>query len=190
MSQVSHYSISGLVEEEATIVGTAQSSYYENSHPSSLVDGIVGTSGWTGCAHTHRYGPPWFSLELDAPRTVTKVQIARRGSYNEQAQNVLITIGPSREYDASETLCLPEIPELDYGDGGLVDYPCIGGPKQGKYVKISRRDAYYLVVCEVKVFIRAEIAGTPTSTTMASTTLPTTTPTGLRKTKTVSLFLT
>ena len=64
-----------------------------------------------------------------------------------------ITVGPSREYDPDEPLCRPEIPQLV--GSGLTDYPCTGGPKRGKYVKISQSGGTF-VICEVKVFIRAE----------------------------------
>ena len=144
-----------MVEEEATIVGTAQSSMGEPS--SRLVDGKGLDGRWSsgGCAHTDNQLPiEWFSLELDAPQTVTKVQIARRtdASYDYQGKDVKITIGAAMEYDASEQLCRPVIPLLDHG--GLVDYPCTGGPKQGKYVKLSNAGTYF-AICEVKVFVRA-----------------------------------
>ena len=171
----SHCSISGLVEEEATIVGTAQSSEYAGGHHSRLVDGKGLGGNWNsgGCAHTNNQLPiEWFSLELDAPQTVTKVQVAR-GTHDSQGADVKITIGASREYDASEPLCRPIIPILDWG--GLVDYPCTGGPQQGKYVKLSNA-GHGFIICEVKVFV----PGT-TSTTLTTTSIKTTTSTGLIK---------
>ena len=161
---------------EAPIVGTAQSSESEGGHSSRLVDGmgLNGLYGSNGCAHTLSGigSTEWFSLELDTPRIVTKVQIARRMEdccwY--QGQGVKITIGPSRVYDPNEPLCLPEIPDLTR-TSGLVDYICTGGPKEGKYVKISSAD--YLVLCEAKVFVKS--AATTTETTP---TTPTTTTTG------------
>ena len=82
---------------------------------------------------------------------MTKVQIARRMCCWDQGQNVSITIGPSKEYDPDETLCRPEIPDL-VREGGLQDYICSGGLREGKYVKISK--VGWLVLCEVKVFTR------------------------------------
>ena len=112
-----------------------------------------------GCAHTNDEElTHWYSLELDAPQTVTRVQIARRTDAqpenDNQGRNVKITIGPSREYDADEPLCRPEITNLGY-PAGLIDYECIGGPKRGKYVKLSSSGAGAFLICEVKVFIRA-----------------------------------
>ena len=107
-----------------------------------------------GCAHTANTSDiEWYSLELEVPQTVTKVQIARRmGCCWWGGQNVSITIGPSKEYDPNEPLCLPEIPDL-VREGGLQDYVCTGDLHQGKYVKISKVGV--LVLCEVKVFTRS-----------------------------------
>ena len=174
-----------MVEEEATIVGTAQSSVGHGGHHSRLVDGkgLGGSYNSGGCAHTsNQPSIQWFSLELDAPKTVTKVQIAARSdccAY--QGKNVKISIGASREYDASEPLCRPVIPLLD--QGGLVDYPCTEDPKPGKYIKLSNA-GHYFVICEVKVFVRAT-----TTTASTTTSIKTTTSTGLIKLKIVSLFL-
>ena len=144
--------------------------------------GLDGDFYAKGCACTESHPlPHWFSLELDAPRTVTKVQIARRTDAAYQGENVRITIGPSREYDANETLCRPEIPNLEYG--GLIDYTCTGDLPQGKYVKLSKAGEIHFTICEVKVFVRAETT-TTTSTTISTTTTTSTTPTGLRLYKT------
>ena len=159
-----------MVEEEATIVGTASSSEKFGAHHSRLVDGKgLDGSSLSGCAHTSNQLPiEWFSLELDAPKTVTKVQIARR-TYccDDQGKNVKITIGASREYDASEPLCRPVMPLLD--QGGLVDYPCTEGPKQGKYVKLSNAGNYF-AICEVKVFVLATTTTTSTTISTKATT--------------------
>ena len=142
-----------MVEEEATIVGTSQSGVAYGQDASNLVDGKGIDGSFSGCAHTLENSPlgQWFSLELDAIRTVTRVQIARRTDYEDQGKNVKITIGPSRVYDAHEPMCRPEIPNLTHG--GLIDYPCTEGPKKGKYVKISKPAGWSLVLCEVKVFV-------------------------------------
>ena len=140
--------------EEATIVGTTQSGVAYGQDASNLLDGKGLTGIMDGCAHSleNPSTDQWFSLELDATRTVTRVQIARRSDCCLwQGENIRITIGPSNVYDASEPLCRPEIPNLEHG--GLIDYPCTEGPKQGKYVKISKAAGQALVLCEVKVFV-------------------------------------
>ena len=112
----------------------------------------------TRCAHTYGDGGrQWFSLQLDGPQTVAKVQIARRtdrdSQGNTQGKNITITVGPSREYDQDEPLCLPEIPDLRLYGNGLVDYNC-NKEVTGRYVKISRHhDNGGFAICEVKVFI-------------------------------------
>ena len=130
-----------------------------NADHTRLVDGKSLDGRWesNGCAHSNYEDPShWYSLELDAPRTVTKVQIARRRDVADQGKNVKITIGPSKEYDAGEPLCRPEIPVLDGGwGGGMIDYPCTGDLKQGKYVKLSKAGGTF-VICEVKIFVLSE----------------------------------
>ena len=143
-----------MVEDEATIVGTTQSGVAYGHDATNLLDGKGIDGILNGCAHTFENSllVRWFSLELDATRTVTRVQIARRSDCCEhQGQNVKITIGPSRVYDANEALCRPEVPNLDHG--GLIDYPCLGSLNRGKYVKISKSVGGALVLCEVKVFV-------------------------------------
>ena len=105
----------------------------------------------------------WFSLELQEAQKVTKVQIARRMFCCwEQGQNIRISIGPSKSYDPSEPLCLPEISDL-VREKGLQDYVCTGHLHSGKYVKISKiakpgnNDA--LALCEAKVFTLSDIPG-------------------------------
>ena len=109
-----------------------------------------GTWG-SGCAHTNDDYEPhgWFSLELEMRKKVTRVQIASRIDFVDRRRNVRITIGPSKNYDPNEPLCLAEIPELS-GQPGLQDYVCTGDLQTGKFVKISR--AGMLNLCEVKVF--------------------------------------
>ena len=109
---------------------------------------------YRGCAHTLGNSLEWFSLELEVPQKVTRVQIANRLDDTrqhivERGHNVRITIGPSIPYESNEPLCLPVIPEL-VRQPGLQDYPCSGGPHEGKYVKISRDGK--LNLCEAKVF--------------------------------------
>ena len=148
-------------EEEATIVGTAESSVYYDEYrgqcPASKLidgfglDGIFSMEQESGCAHTIDDGSiEWFSLELEMPKNVTRVQIANRvDCCLERGQNIRITIGPSSVYDPNEPLCLPEINEL-VGEPGLQDYVCTGELHEGKFVKISRPGQ--LNLCEVKVF--------------------------------------
>ena len=134
-----------------------------NASHSRLVDGKGLDGRWSsdGCASTNNTNSiQWYALELEAPQFVTKVQIARRteatADTDFQGRNVRITIGPSSEYDASEPLCRPEIPNLEY-TAGLIDYPCTEGAKEGKYVKITSTTANeHFVICEVKVFVQVK----------------------------------
>ena len=155
--------VKDLVEMEASIIGTAQSTTHSTRHLSSkLVDGL-GLDGQfhsneSGCATTRGENGEiqWFSVELDAPRIVTKVQIARRMDHTlTQGRNISITIGSSSEYDSNDPLCLPQIPDLML-HSGMVDYVCTGGPREGKYVKISSTAERHLSICEVKVFVRSD----------------------------------
>ena len=142
------------MEEEAAIVGTAESSVYDGIYgkqpASKLIDSLNVDGTWgSGCAHTKNDPLEWFSLELEMPKKVTRVQIARRLEHPDRGRNVRITVGPSRNYDPNEPLCLADIPELS-GQPGLQDYVCTGDLQTGKFVKISR--AGQLNLCEVKVF--------------------------------------
>ena len=141
-----------LSDVEATIVGTAESSNYAGQYPASkLIDGlgINGLWGSNGCAHTTG-DSDWFSLELESPKKITRVQIANRvDCCLERGQNVRISIGPSKVYDPNEPLCLPQISQLNT-QPGLKDYVCRGDLHDGKFVKISR--AGRLNLCEVKIF--------------------------------------
>ena len=105
------------------------------------------------CAHTSGGSGAlreWFTLELQEPRRVTRVQIANRlDCCLDRGRNIRITIGPSKDYDPNEPLCLPEIRELSH-QPGLQDYVCTGDLHEGKFVKISR--AGEMNLCEVKIF--------------------------------------
>ena len=101
-------------------------------------------------------GSDWFSLELAEEQRVAKVQIARRTACCfDQGQNIRISIGPSKSYDPSEPLCLPEISDLKR-EPGLQDYVCTGNLHSGKFVKITKirkeDNTASLVLCEAKVF--------------------------------------
>ena len=144
---------------------TSQSSVLQwagNSFPASmLVDGLGLDGMWNddgGCASTEANGIQWFSLELETPRNVTKVQIARRMHDSwEQGEGISIAIGSLKEYDSSDVLCLPEIPDLTR-EAGLMDYVCNPG-QVGKFVTISKNSGqseHLLTLCEVKVFVRSE----------------------------------
>ena len=120
---------------------------------SRLIDGL-GINGScyreNGLAHTFDDATNWFSLDLEIPKRITRVQIANRlDCCFDRGQNVRISIGPSRVYAANEPLCLPEIPQLNQ-QPGLQDYVCTGDLHVGRFVKISR--AGWLNLCEVKVF--------------------------------------
>ena len=145
------------VEKLADIVATFENGIYESFPSTKLIDGLGldGNFNSLGCAVSHGDRVPiqeWFSLELDRTQTVAKVQIARRMDYTDyQGRHVRITVGPSREDDPSEPLCLPEIDDLQH-TRGLVDYVCTE-QVEGKYVKIFSTDSH-LTICEAKVFIR------------------------------------
>ena len=71
----------------------------------------------------------------------------------ERSRDIRITIGPSKEYDPNEPLCLPKIDELNQ-QAGLQDYYCTGELHAGKFVKISRKGVMNL--CETRVYTLAE----------------------------------
>lgn len=133
-------------------MGTYESSIHTTYPASKLIDGLNILTWGAGCAHTTDPNNSWFSLELDMPKIVTRVQIADRFpsccSDGDRSQNVRITIGPSQAYDPSEPLCLPEIAQL-VQQAGLQDYPCTV-LHEGKFVKISRSGI--LNMCEIKIF--------------------------------------
>ena len=107
-----------------------------------------------GCAHTigNANDTQWFSLELEFPQKVSRVQIANRIDLDEgRGDNVRITIGHSKVYDSNEPLCLPEISKLSRAPG-LQDYVCTGVLHEGNFVKISREGKMAMNLCEVKVF--------------------------------------
>ena len=140
----------GLAEEEAVIVGTAESSVWQTHYSAAkLVDGLGLDGSWpsNGCAHTERNGNEWFSFELRVPQKITRVNIVNRDASCERGRNIRITIGPSKGYDPNEPLCL-EIPELVCG-GGFQDFWCTD-LHVGKFVKISR--AGNMNLCEVEIF--------------------------------------
>ena len=96
----------------------------------------------------------WFSLELSASQKVVKVQIAARlDCCKDRSRNIRIFIGPSKDYDPAEPLCLPEIGELNQ-QPGLQDYYCIGELHEGRFVKIVRDGV--LNLCEARVFTLKE----------------------------------
>ena len=136
-------------------MGTVQSSNYQQKYPASkLIDGFGIDGKWchhspTCCAHTNYGTLEWFSLELESPNKITRVQIANRVDTRPHGQNVRISIGPSQAYDPNEPLCLPEISQLNT-QPGLKDYVCRGDLHKGKFVKISR--AGKINLCEVKIF--------------------------------------
>lgn len=93
-------------------------------------------------------------MELSASQRVVRVQIAARiDCCVERSRNIRISIGPSKEYDPAEPLCLPEIAELNQ-QPGLQDYNCIGELHEGRYVKIVRDGV--LNLCEARVFTLKE----------------------------------
>ena len=145
-------------------MGTSQSSVFQwngNEFPASmLVDGLGLDGIWSdegGCAATEPNGIQWFSLELETPRYITKVQIARRMNRWEQGQGISITIGSSKEYNSNDPLCLPEIPDLAR-EVGLVNYVC-NPSQEGKFITISKdigHTGHVMTLCEAKVFVSAQ----------------------------------
>ena len=135
------------MEREATVVGTTASSVDPyGGHPSRLVDGkglngvwVYESVGPTVCAQDVGQDPKWFSLELEVPHIVTKVQLAKRMESRTEAQGrcVTISVGSSAQYDPNEALCRPQIAELQH-TSGLVDYPCTSNQETGRFVKISK----------------------------------------------------
>ena len=130
-------------------MGVQASSVLSGYGASKLIDGLnLDTWSTAGCAHTQNGLLEWFSLELDMPKTVTRVQIAVRWECcPERVQNVSITIGPSKIFDPNEPLCRP-VADLKH-ETGLKDYICTS-LHTGKFVKISRSGS--LNLCEIKVF--------------------------------------
>ena len=138
-----------------------QSSRWANAWTGTrLIDGkgLDGRWGSQACAATSdAYRPTnlvdgyeFFSLELEAPQKIARVQIANRvDCCFYRGNNVRITVGPSPVYDPNEPLCLPEITQLSK-NAGLQDYVCEGEPSEGKFVKIARKGQ--MNICEVKVF--------------------------------------
>ena len=143
-TSLSHF-ILGLEEEEAVIVGTAESSGDGTS--SKLIDGLGLDGRWhsNGCARSR-----WFSFELEVPQKITRVKIVNQRNCQD-SNNIRITIGPSKDYDPSEPQCLPEIPQLKC-EGVFNDFWCTGALHEGKFVKISRRHGMQMSLCEVKIF--------------------------------------
>ena len=151
---------------EANIVSSSQSSNYQGKYPASLLldgKGLDGIFQGDSCAHTEGGPLQWVSFELESPKKLSHVQITPRldhmGSHGDlrrsRAQNVVITIGPSKSYDPNEPLCLPMIPQLVL-EAGLTDYKCTGTLHEGKYVKIARgvdgSSDGMIEICEVKIF--------------------------------------
>ena len=152
--------IISVTEREASIVSTSASSIAYGYSASNLVDGkgLNGDMSEGFCAHTKSGNDinNWFSLELAAPQKISRVQITPRlKCCPERAQNIRITIGPSKSYDPNEPLCLPEISQLTMQEG-LTNYNCTTPLHEGKFIKISR-EAPKLNLCEVKIFTLTDI---------------------------------
>ena len=173
-----------MAEEEATIIGTSESSIHRNGDVLSgypgggfpaakLIDGKSLDGKWAperGCAHTEGGSmPQWFSVELETSQQVTKVSIVGRAGQTgkpgegDQGKDVTVTIGQSKGYDANEPLCLPVIPHLE---DTWTDYVCTGGPKYGKYVKFSANRNWF-TMCEVKIYTNTTAAPPVPTTTSA-----------------------
>ena len=142
-----------MIETGGNSVGTA----WVNSH-TGLTDnaGICGTledvSSGSKCGVSERgSGRAFFTMKLESPRKILKLQLAfRTDGYQVQGRNVRVQAGHSPEYNASNPVCT-EIGQL--GGTGLVDYEC-DQVHEGQYVILSN-DQAILTICEAKVFYEA-----------------------------------
>ena len=133
-------------------MSASESSISHGYSASNLLDGkgLNGKMMEGFCAHTNKYKTGWFSLELEEPQKISRIQITPRlNCCPERQRNIRITIGPSESYDPDEPRCLPDISQLVLEEG-LTNYYCTGTLHEGKYVKIS--SDHSLNLCEVKVF--------------------------------------
>ena len=86
----------------------------------------------------------------NALKDVVGVRISRRQGYNDQAENITITIGSSEAYNAGDPICT-KIPILTQQVGStMVDYSCNQGQHSGEYVKFSN-EGDYLTICEAAI---------------------------------------
>ena len=149
--------------EEATIIATGGNSAgqgWDDSHTGLIDDdGLDGLADSThACTQTqckcavsvkNSNKRAFFSMKLDAPKTVLKLQLApRTGCCSGQGQNVKVQVGTSSQYNANNPVCV-EIAQLS--GTGLVDYDC-DQFHTGQYVIISN-DQAVLTICEAKVFV-------------------------------------
>ena len=106
-----------------------------------------------GCA----VSAEWLSVKLsaqDAQKDIVGVRISRRQGYNDQAENITITIGSSEAYNAGDPICT-KIPILTQQVGStMVDYSCDQGQHSGEYVKFSNEGNILFVLCEAAIIIR------------------------------------
>ena len=151
--------------EEATIIATGGNSAgntWDNSHTGLIDnDGLAGLNSdvtTSACVQTqckcavsvkNSNKRAFFSMKLDAPKTVIKLQLAPRTQCcTNQGQNVKVQVGTSSQYNANDPVCM-EIAQLS--GTGLVDYDC-DQFHAGQYVIMSS-DQSYLTICEAKVFV-------------------------------------
>ena len=151
--------------EEGTIIATGGNSAghgWDDSHTGLIDDdGLAGlnsdvsthacTQTQCKCAVSAKNSNKraFFSMKLDAPKTVLKLQLARRTECcSGQGQNVKVQVGTSSQYNANDPVCM-EIAQLS--GTGLVDYDC-DQFHAGQYVIISN-DQSILTICEAKVFV-------------------------------------
>ena len=145
---------------EATIIATGGNSAgtaWDDSHIGLIDnDGLSGLDSEVNqvhkkCAVSQRTSNKraFLSIKLDAPKTVLKLQLARRtGCCTDQGHNVKVQVGTSSQYNANDPVCM-EIAQLS--GTGLVDYDC-DQLHAGQYIIISN-DLPYLTICEAKVFV-------------------------------------
>ena len=145
------------VSEEATITetgGNSAGSGWDATH-TGLIDnvGIAGTGGDVSgrrCGVSQRGSTrAFFSMKLEGPKKILKLQLASRtDGYTQQHKNVRVQVGSSPQYNENDPVCT-DINQLT--GTGLMDYDC-DQFHDGQYVILSN-DQSYLTICEAKVFV-------------------------------------
>ena len=142
-------------------MGTAEKELYSTKGGSAahLIDGLSINGDWgkksgdirIGCG-AQKSSNKWLSMELDAPRRVVRVQLARRMDHIEHGRDIKVTIGSAAATPHSSDKACVQIADLTR-TAGMQDYECTSGKHVGKYVKFS--SPHMFVICEAKVFVEA-----------------------------------
>ena len=152
---------------EATIIdtsGNSLSAVWDDSATGLIEnDGLEGTEADVNtnskCAVSERRNipflpdiPAYFSLELNAPQKVMRIQLAfRTDCCTDHGKNVKVEVGSSPLYNYVFNSVCTTIGQL--AGTGLVDYDC-DQYHEGRYIHLST-DEDKLVICEAKVFVEA-----------------------------------